>query len=162
MKFLPILLFLLVLVSCGKSTTEKSQECSINGSPVECSSINSQSTKFSKVLKISIKSKVMVFDDFIEIKSRATDFMSETVNNKTVFCEVSTADIMGLFYRFNEESLGLKVKKDGEEEIYKRVSGEKDSLNGEWISSVDLEDHVRITKLKFEDDQIEITTECKF
>jgi hypothetical protein len=162
MKSLVTLIFVLSLASCNSSHSSKSQSCTFNNSPIDCTEMNTQAAGSETALRAQITSKIMILSDFLEIKDRDTNFSRETVNGRTHYCEVSTKDIFGFFFHFDEKSLFLRVKDLGESVKYEKVEGLTNSIYGQWKNSVEESDHTRITTLEILPDTLKITAECKF
>ncbi len=162
MKLLALITLALSLVACDSKDGLNSKKCTFNDAPIECSETNQQQGSGAISLYAEVSSKIMIFDDFLEIKERNTNFNEETINGVYRRCEVSTNDIMGFHFQYDEENLYIKMRINEEPVIYKRINGNPDSLYGSWKNSEIVEGQVENTILKISENTIQIIAECKF
>ena len=162
MKYVVALIFSLSLVSCDSKQLSDSKDCTFNGGPVNCSETNSETESNQTILKAQVTSKIMIFNDFMEIKERDTNFAREIIDGREYYCEASTAEIQGLFFHFDEKNLYLRIKELGESIVYEKVDGPKNELYGQWRNTVEDSDQTDITTLHISEGSIQIITECIF
>lgn len=160
MNYVIALIFILSLVSCDSKHGSKSKSCTLNDSPIDCTEMDSEGSSNGASLYAQVSSKIMIFDDFLEIKERNTSFEEETINGKYRRCDVSTDDIMGFHFHFDEKNLYIKMRVNEAPVIYKRIDGNVDSLYGSWKISEKVEDQTQNTILKISEENIQIIAEC--
>ena len=162
MKYAIGLIFVLSLVSCDSKHGPKSQSCKFNDRPIDCTEINHEKARAETSLIAQVSSKIMFFNDFMETKERNTDFKKETINGRLRVCEVSTNNLTGFFFHFNEENLYLRVTDFGESVVYTKLNGPINSIYGSWENSVEEVDHKRNTILNISEGTIQIIAKCIF
>ena len=160
MKLLAAIFFLMIFSACNSKSSSTSKKCTYNDQPIDCSQMNSEQAAGSTSLFVYLKSKIIISNSFIEIKEQNTNFINETINGSRKRCVVSTKDVVGYGYRFDEKTLELRAKK--ELVIFNRIQGDPSSELGKWENTVEEVDHTRITTIVLTENLIEIFAECKF
>jgi hypothetical protein len=122
--------------------------------------MNPEQAGGSTSLFVHLKSKIKILKFFIEIQEQNTNFINETINGSLRKCVVSTKDVVGYGYRFDDTTLRLRA--NNELVIFNRIDGDPSSELGKWENTLEEVDHTRITTIVLTENQIEIFAECKF
>jgi hypothetical protein len=160
MKFLTALFFLVIFTACNSKSSSTSKKCTYNDEPIDCSQMNPEQAGGSTSLFVHLTSKIRFSIHFIEIQERNTNFINETINGSMKTCVVSTKDVVGYGYRFDDKTLQLRA--NNELVIFNRIEGDPSSELGKWENTIEEVDHTRITTIVLTENQIEIFAECKF
>lgn len=147
---------LLTLVSCVKGKVTRTEECTINGVKVACSSL--------KVKSATAKVKTAVNIDYekgeIEFLENAENEV-ELSGRNGVSRQCSITVSSGQTFKFQKDGIKLTLTDDGQSFTYKRVSAGPSGINGTWTALVGDEDFLIETTMEIlNDSQVVLKALC--
>lgn len=146
MKTLILIMSLSILASCNGTTAKKVEDCTYNDVKVSCSALKSSAIETDVTTAISVDREREEIE-FLENVSDKKIINDKQGNERE--CGVETT--AGQIIRFQVQGDVLFVRMNGETGQFKRLTGNRNDLNGKWFNAstddgVTVEQQITISK----------------
>lgn len=167
MRFILLIAVLGTLTACNGSSSKKSEKCTLNGSPIDCASLNGRGNtvttpnrggaRVAAVVEvtgpIAVDYEAGEFEMLANAQERAS---ADDGQGNTVDCEATL--IAGAKTEFSQIGDRLFLSREGESMTLTRASAGGRGLNGEWLLNSDDGDTLSMTFTN--DDTLTVKISC--
>ena len=147
MKTILMLLTLISLVACGKNSDKDSDSYK--------SALHGDGTLHAK-----IETDITKYSTFYELLSNQSNYESVTVDGTTFYCSLEIES--GTAVRYEIEGSKLIIKYGKEDQVFDRIQGTGETLNGSWENKEKQKDGLLIRTLRFNGNKLTMELACKF
>lgn len=157
---LAALLSTLTLVSCNSKSSSKSRTCTFNDRPVDCSTMNPQVSGKGLTITATVKARIALTNDTLEILENTQSLESETKNGKNYECQAFTNAGDQFKTKVKNKSLQIIAGKDVVN--YKLLSETSNGVVGKWENVEKDANGSTTSTLIISEESMEVIVDCQF